>query len=650
MRKDINKVISSNGINDLYTFYTNQYPQYGNDYSSWLAEFDEKRVERFSLVFTGQKGVSHKILYMHALSSIDNKNLGSSIVATINEEKLTNKLKEIDEINQGTSMIVAGDNKIVASAKEVYLPENLNFNSNKRDNNFLYEEINGEKVVISFISSRINGWRYVTIVPETVFLAKVNHMRGITYTGIAVGFLVGAFFIYYFLKRNYNPLGKLLNALKNQPNFLADKDGKDSNEYVIIENAIKKAIDDKNVIADQLSNQKQILKTNFLEKIIKGNAHEEIPLEEALHSYRIEFNSNSFIIMSFFLEDTIPDNFNEDTNKFNIVQFVFKNVVEELVGQYHKSFLVDIDGIMTCLVNVDDNREDLRVDLLDAVSEAQKFIDEHFHIRFTVSISNKHTGIEQIPIAYRESLDVMNYKKVLGVRKTLFYDEVNSVYQGTYYYPIAKEQQLLNCIKCGDYQEAKAVVSEIFKINFEQEKLSLDLAQCLMLNLVSTMIRAVNEVANNYKDNFLEELNPISRLLPCKTVDEMKKQLGIFLEAFCKHMNKINKYNSKWVITEVIPFINKNYNNPNLSVAEIAEKFDVHPVYISKAFKDEAGEGLLDFINKTRIENAKIQLKERRNDNLEDICKDVGFSNVRTFSRVFKKYEGVAPGKYKELL
>ncbi|MBU3113175.1 helix-turn-helix transcriptional regulator [Clostridium lacusfryxellense] len=168
--------------------------------------------------------------------------------------------------------------------------------------------------------------------------------------------------------------------------------------------------------------------------------------------------------------------------------------------------------------------------------------------------------------------------------------------------------------------------------------------------MVSTMIRAVNEVSSHSKNNFLEDLNPLSRLLPCKSVEEMKSQLIIFLATFCKHMNKINKCSSNWVVNDVVPFIEENYNDINLSVAVLAEKFDVHPVYISKVFKDEVGDGLLDFINRTRISNSLILLKERKDCNLDEISKEVGFSNVRTFSRVFKKYEGIAPGKFKNMI
>lgn len=57
---------------------------------------------------------------------------------------------------------------------------------------------------------------------------------------------------------------------------------------------------------------------------------------------------------------------------------------------------------------------------------------------------------------------------------------------------------------------------------------------------------------------------------------------------------------------------------------------------------------MLDYISITRIEKAK-NLLETTDLNLETIALQCGFSNIRTFMRVFQKFEIVTPGKYKEL-
>lgn len=84
-----------------------------------------------------------------------------------------------------------------------------------------------------------------------------------------------------------------------------------------------------------------------------------------------------------------------------------------------------------------------------------------------------------------------------------------------------------------------------------------------------------------------------------------------------------------------------------LNVSTIADRFDLHPNYLSRLFKQQVGIGLLDYINMVRIEEAKKLLKSEYG-NLETIARKVGYTNVKTFTRVFTKTEGITPGKYRE--
>ncbi|OPJ57375.1 helix-turn-helix transcriptional regulator [Clostridium oryzae] len=127
----------------------------------------------------------------------------------------------------------------------------------------------------------------------------------------------------------------------------------------------------------------------------------------------------------------------------------------------------------------------------------------------------------------------------------------------------------------------------------------------------------------------------------------MKNQLDDFLELFCLHVSKTIEKSTSWVVNRVIPYIQQNYYDPNLSLEQIGEQFNVHPVYVSKVFKDHVGKGVLDYINNLRIEHSKLLLEEKKNATIEQIAELVGYQNVRTFSRVFKKYTNISPGKYR---
>ena len=128
----------------------------------------------------------------------------------------------------------------------------------------------------------------------------------------------------------------------------------------------------------------------------------------------------------------------------------------------------------------------------------------------------------------------------------------------------------------------------------------------------------------------------------------MKEALHQCLENICRQAASAGQQGENWVKKDVLPYVAENYANINLSVASIAEHFGVHPVYLSRLFKAQIGEGLLDYITAFRIERAKEILRDSRL-TIEEAAARVGYTNARTFSRAFKKVTGMTPGKFRSL-
>lgn len=103
------------------------------------------------------------------------------------------------------------------------------------------------------------------------------------------------------------------------------------------------------------------------------------------------------------------------------------------------------------------------------------------------------------------------------------------------------------------------------------------------------------------------------------------------------------------MVHKITAYIEQNYANPDLCVEQIATYCEVSVSYISRVFRKETQDSLLNYINRTRIEAAKVLLQDTKLRN-EDVAVKVGFLNVNTFIRLFKKYEGVTPGIYKKAL
>lgn len=70
--------------------------------------------------------------------------------------------------------------------------------------------------------------------------------------------------------------------------------------------------------------------------------------------------------------------------------------------------------------------------------------------------------------------------------------------------------------------------------------------------------------------------------------------------------------------------------------------------YLSRYFKQQTGCNFIYYLYRLRIDKAKEMLKNS-GFKINQIAENVGFSDVNNFIRMFKKYEGITPGKYREL-
>ena len=96
----------------------------------------------------------------------------------------------------------------------------------------------------------------------------------------------------------------------------------------------------------------------------------------------------------------------------------------------------------------------------------------------------------------------------------------------------------------------------------------------------------------------------------------------------------------------MIAYIDQNYAQ-ELSLQILSQYVHLSKNYLANLFKKETGEGVIDYINKVRLERAKALLRSTDLKSSE-ICSMVGVLDSKYFSKLFKKLEGMTPSEYRE--
>ena len=81
--------------------------------------------------------------------------------------------------------------------------------------------------------------------------------------------------------------------------------------------------------------------------------------------------------------------------------------------------------------------------------------------------------------------------------------------------------------------------------------------------------------------------------------------------------------------------------------SRIAGEFYLSPGYVSKIFRKETGLSMSEYIQKTRMQEAR-KLLAHSDLSISEIAEQVGYPSFAHFSKQFKKMNGMTPNEYRK--
>jgi YesN/AraC family two-component response regulator len=145
--------------------------------------------------------------------------------------------------------------------------------------------------------------------------------------------------------------------------------------------------------------------------------------------------------------------------------------------------------------------------------------------------------------------------------------------------------------------------------------------------------------------NFFDEIIDIFDKLILTNNFLEKNGLFFQLCSFIERGIYYDKRDGNFYVNKIKDYV-KNNLNKQLSLDEISKNAGLTRQYTASIFKKNTKETIFTYINKEKIKKAK-QLINLGGISLEYVANHIGIDNYSYFSKLFRKYEGVSPKKYK---
>lgn len=144
---------------------------------------------------------------------------------------------------------------------------------------------------------------------------------------------------------------------------------------------------------------------------------------------------------------------------------------------------------------------------------------------------------------------------------------------------------------------------------------------------------------NDLKHNCFDKIN--NSKYAEDLIANYESLINYFNEIIDTSQNKINSH----IVNKITQYVYEHYDE-QLTLADVSKLFNFNYYYLSSYFSSYNKEGFNEFLNKIRIEKACTFLKQ--DIPISDISSLVGYSDHSYFCKVFKKFTGLTPSKFRK--
>jgi AraC-like DNA-binding protein len=212
-------------------------------------------------------------------------------------------------------------------------------------------------------------------------------------------------------------------------------------------------------------------------------------------------------------------------------------------------------------------------------------------------------------------------------------------------YPLEKEKNLMASLRKGDAAEVKKTLNELLALVIFSNPGQFRFIQLRIIELVVLISRVeINPMKSGALSMEINSQN-LKLVQEAKTIEELTDIIHIITDRVSDTISSFQGIPHAAALRKAENFILENFTR-KISLKEIADVAGLSPPYFSTIFKEEMGENLSKYLNRLRVEKASRLLLET-DMSLAEIAACCCFEDQSWFSKIFKAYTNVSPGKYR---
>lgn len=281
-----------------------------------------------------------------------------------------------------------------------------------------------------------------------------------------------------------------------------------------------------------------------------------------------------------------------------------------------------------------------RIALIERSRELVRELRKRTQISFRIGIS-AIAPLEEARDSYKAAINAL----IMTTGSVAHVDDlpIGCAHEETY--PLDLEKKLFAEVKNGEAAHAVATAESYFDVIEERYG---DYLMNIRLKVLEFVLYAEHLAYNSggMVYEFRDRADYLPAVMEMTESAALRKWFADKIGEACRNIGTKASEKSLGAVEAAKAYIRSNYSR-DVSLDEVSQVVNISPYYFSKIFKEDVGEGFVEYLTGLRMDKAR-ELLNTTEYSMKEICSMVGYADPNYFSRIFKKNVGVTPTEYKQ--
>jgi two-component system response regulator YesN len=484
------------------------------------------------------------------------------------------------------------------------------------------QSFDGEEYYFSKTESNKMGWTFMYLKPYSQLVGTAKLLTQLMVVSTVIVLALSFLLAFGLSKYLYKPLGNLIGEIRTSAMHSTDQK---MDEYMIIDSVLKNLFHENRELQTQYAEAFPYMRQYTMQKLITGKILEEERIAGMIEFFGVKLTGTLFVIAVLEFE------------KENITDQMFANVETWMDSHSQSHFVTVMDEYhMVAVLSGDDDMYHTLELLLSHLNERWSDV--------TIAASRPFDSLTKAGVNYREAMIQFNQRFFDDSNRLHICKPAENLRQADFLYDRSYEEALLQAIQAQDEGKAHRVIRQLIS-SLPEQSLSIEYIKYGMFQFVSRLGDSLHAFGGAHFEEFLKERAILAEIHKVKSLQELEQYLTEFMRLIIDNIAKIRRSQHTETIHKAKAFIKANYHR-DISIKDISEHVFLSPNYLGAIFKTETGFTIFDYTTQVRMD-AAVDLLKNPSLKIQEISQAIGYKNVQSFNRFFKKAQKMTPLEYR---